>query len=92
VLCGLFWRFDDEKHQKKLVLACPIDGYWSECSPNGGIQWLLVKPWTSSIGQCARYCTAALQWPSKQPALLVFLLIVVYVSAALADTGAIRSK
>ncbi len=35
------------------MLACPIDGYQSKCSPNGGIQWLLVKPWTPSIGMRA---------------------------------------
>ena len=56
--------------------------YQSKCSPDGAIQWLLVKPWTSSIGRCARYCTAASQWPSKRPALLVYLLIVVCLSVA----------
>jgi hypothetical protein len=35
--------------------------YWLQYLPNGGIQWLLVKPWTSSIGQYARYCTGAEQ-------------------------------
>jgi hypothetical protein len=38
VLCGIFRQYDDAKHEK-LVLACPIDGYWSKCLPNGGIQW-----------------------------------------------------
>ncbi len=31
--------------------------YWSKHSPNGGIQWLLVKPWTISIGGCAQWRT-----------------------------------
>ncbi len=62
-----------------------IDGYWSKCLPNGGIQWLLVKPWTSSIGRCVRYCTAALQWPSKRPDFLVYLLFIVCLPVALAD-------
>jgi hypothetical protein len=35
---------DDEKYHKKPVLASPIDAYWSKCLPDGGIQWLLVKP------------------------------------------------
>jgi hypothetical protein len=39
--------------------------YWSECSPNGGIQWVLRKPRTSSIGRCVQYSTAASRWPSK---------------------------
>ncbi len=33
--------------------------------PNGSIQWLLVKPWTSSIGWCGQYCSGALPRPSK---------------------------
>ncbi len=41
-----FRWFDDEKHRTKPVLVCPIACYWSECSPDGGIHWLLVKPWT----------------------------------------------
>ncbi len=65
VVLWLFWLFDDEKHRKKLVLVCPIGCYRSKCSPDGGIQWLLVKPWSSSIRRCARYRTAALGWPSN---------------------------
>jgi hypothetical protein len=33
--------------------------YWLQYLPNGGAQWLLPKPWTSSIGQCMWYCTGA---------------------------------
>ncbi len=69
------------------MLACPIDGYWSKCSPDGGIQWLLVKPWTLSIRRCARYRTAASQWSSKRPAKWVYCLIVVLLIVALADAG-----
>ena len=45
--------------------------YQSEYSPNGVIQRLLVKLWTSWIGQCAQICTGAQPWPSKWPAKLV---------------------
>ena len=57
VVLWLFGRFDNEKHRTKPVLVCPIGCYRSECSPDGGIQWLLVKPWSSSIGRCTRYRT-----------------------------------
>ncbi len=30
--------------------------FWLQHLPVGGMQWLLVKPWTSSIGQCTWYC------------------------------------
>ncbi len=50
MLCGLFWRFDDENHWEKPVLACPIDGYRSKCLPDGGIQWLLVSPGPPPLG------------------------------------------
>ena len=33
-------------------------------SPNGGIQWLWVKPWMCSIGRCTPRHTTALPWPS----------------------------
>jgi len=33
--------------------------------PNGGIQWLRVKPWMCSIERCAPRRTAAWPWPSK---------------------------
>ncbi len=41
--------------------------YRSKYSPDGGVYWLLWKPWTSSIGRCAWYSTAASWWPSKWP-------------------------
>ncbi len=46
-LCGfvtfsMIWQW---KTSEKPVLVCPIDGYQSKCLPDGGIQWLLVKPW-----------------------------------------------
>ncbi len=28
--------------------------YWQQYSPDGGVQWLLVKPWITSIGHCMR--------------------------------------
>jgi hypothetical protein len=33
VLCGLFGLFDDEKHWKKLVLACLIDAIGARACP-----------------------------------------------------------
>ena len=44
--------------------------YWSECLPNGGVSWLLWKPWIFSTGQCAWYSTGAPPRSSKQPAKL----------------------
>ena len=43
---------------------CPIECYWSKCSPDGSAWWLLWKPWASSIGKCAQ-CSTALPRPSK---------------------------
>jgi hypothetical protein len=40
--------------------------------PDGGIQWLLVKPWTPSIGQCTRHCTVTSLRPLKQVAMVVY--------------------
>ena len=39
--------------------------YQSKRLPNGGVQWLLWEPWTSSIGRCTRYSTVAPLLPSK---------------------------
>jgi hypothetical protein len=33
--------------------------YWPPIPPNGCVQWLLPKLWTSSIRGCAWYCTGA---------------------------------
>ena len=68
VLCGLFLTIQRWNIPQTTGVGMSLLCYWSECLPNGGIQWLLVKPWTSSIGRCARYCTAASWWPSKWPA------------------------
>jgi hypothetical protein len=38
-------------------------------STNGGIQWLQVKPWMCSIGQCALHCIATSAWQSNLPAI-----------------------
>ena len=45
----------------------------SEYSPNCGVQWLPVKPWSCFIRRCAPYGTGALPWPSKWPATEVHL-------------------
>ena len=47
-----------------------------EYSPDDGIQWLWVKPWTPSIGRCACYCTGTSVWPSKWVALEVHSFII----------------
>ncbi len=39
--------------------------------PNGGIQWLLSKPWTYTIGQCTQCYTGTSKKPSKWPAMKV---------------------
>jgi hypothetical protein len=57
-----------------------------------GAKWLLVKPWTSSIGQYVQYCTGAPPRPSKWPAKLVHFFVVVLFAVALAAGGAIQSK
>ncbi len=44
----------------------------SKYLPNGGVQWLLVKPWTPSIGRCMQHCTGASSWPSKWVAMVVY--------------------
>jgi hypothetical protein len=66
--------------------------YWSKYSPDGRVQWFLVKPWTSSIGRCMWYCTGALPQPSKWPAWWVHFSIVVVFPVALAAARAIWSK
>jgi hypothetical protein len=66
--------------------------YWPQYSPNGGDQWLQSKPWTTSTGQCAWYCTGASAQLSKWLAIMVHFLIVVLFAVALAATGAIRRK
>jgi hypothetical protein len=48
--------------------------YWWQYLPNGGIQWLLPMPWTSSIGGCTQYRTGAPPRSSKWPAKLVHFL------------------
>ncbi len=43
-----FQRVDDEKHKNTFVamfLLC----YRQQYLPDGGVQWLLVKPWTSPV-------------------------------------------
>jgi hypothetical protein len=40
---------EGEKTQKSGVGMTDCS-YWSKYLPNGGAQWLLVKPWTSYIG------------------------------------------
>jgi hypothetical protein len=56
--------------------------YWLQYLLDGGVQWLLPKPWTSSIGQYVQYCTGAPPRPSKWPAKLVNFFIVVLFAVA----------
>jgi hypothetical protein len=65
--------------------------YWLQYLPDGGIQWLLVKLWTSSIGQCVQWyqCIAmAIKMASKAGVFFVIVLI----AGALAAAGMIRSE
>jgi hypothetical protein len=64
--------------------------YQPQYLPNGGVQWLLPKPWTFSIGQCMRYCTGAPPQPSKWPANLVHFFVIILLAVALAATQAIQ--
>jgi hypothetical protein len=40
----------------------------SQQSPDGGVQWLPVKPWSCCIGRCCMYHFNASARPSKWPA------------------------
>jgi hypothetical protein len=44
-----------------------------EHSPDGGIQWLRVKPWMCSIGRSAPRCTAASAWQSTSSSICLNL-------------------
>jgi hypothetical protein len=44
----------------------------SKYLPDGGVQWLLVKPWTPFTGQCTRHCTGTSSRPSKRVATDVY--------------------
>jgi hypothetical protein len=46
------------KNIKNNIVAMSFLCYWLQYLPDGGIQWLLVKLWTSSIGQYARIVPA----------------------------------
>ncbi len=74
--CNLFLQVYNEKTEKNGICVTNCI-YCPQYLPDGGIQWLLVKPWTSSVGRCMRYCTSAPPRPSKWPPVLVHLLIVV---------------
>ncbi len=55
----LFLRVYDEKTKKNGICMTNFI-YRPQYLPNGGVQWLLPKLWTSSIKQCTQYCTGAL--------------------------------
>ncbi len=67
------------KNLKKTGIAMSFSCYPLQYSPNGSAQWLLVKPWTSSIWQYVRYHTSTPPRPSKWPAKLVHFVVVVVV-------------
>ena len=67
---ALFQQFDDEiypwnrgRHVRLMLM--PIRASARPMAAFSGFVW---KPGTSSIGQWARYSTAASRWPSKRPA------------------------
>jgi hypothetical protein len=80
------------KKLKKTGIGMNNYMYLRENSPDGGIQWLLVKPWTSSIGRCTQYHTGAPPRQSNWPAKWVHFFIVVAFPVTLAATGGIWSK
>ena len=45
---------------------CPSGAIRSEYSPDRGVQWLRVKPWTPSIGRCRRCRAGASARASKR--------------------------
>jgi hypothetical protein len=47
----------------------------SQLSPNGGVQWLLVKPWLCCIRRCRMYHFNASARPFKWPATEVHLFV-----------------
>jgi hypothetical protein len=63
----------------------------AQYSPNGGVKWLLPKPWISSIGQCAQYGTGTPLQPLKWPAKLVHFIILVLFAVALAAASPVAS-
>ncbi len=61
------------KHSKITCVSMTDCSHWSKYLPNGGIQELLVKPWTSSIGWYAvtyRRIAMAIKTASKVGAFL----------------------
>jgi len=54
---------------------------WCRHFPDGGIQWLPVKPWTCSIGRCAPRHTAVLPWQSKLPAIAFIFVVADFIVA-----------
>jgi hypothetical protein len=80
------------KKLKKMGICVINCIYQPQYLPDGGIQWLLPKPWTSSIERRMQYCTGAPPWPSKWPEKLVHFFNVVLFAVALAAARAIRSK
>jgi hypothetical protein len=61
--------------------------YWPQYLPNDSDQWLQSKPWTTSIGQCVRYCTGPSAQLSKRLAITLLFLIVVSFAVALVAAG-----
>ena len=48
-----------------------------EYSPNSGVRWLPVKPWSCWKGRCAPYCSNAYAWPLKWPVVEVHLFVTI---------------
>ena len=65
-----------EANQQRFRWPWRCSGTMRGASPNGSMQWLQVKPWMCSIGQCAPYHTAVSPWPSKSSSIgLIFCLV-----------------
>ncbi len=85
LLCARFQHVDNEKHKKHVAMSLLC--YRTYYLPDGGIQWLLVKPWAFSIKRCVQLLTGALLLPLKRPAKLVYLFIVVCLLLPLQPPG-----
>ncbi len=58
---GTFLYFFNGIHTRR-----PSRAIWPKYLPDGGVQWLHVKPWTPSIGRCRRLRAGASAQVSKR--------------------------